>query len=50
MAPTKVYVRNHEIDGHERIGLWENDGYCGRYTDRKGKDARREGLEALYSL
>lgn len=32
---------SHEVEGHELIGLWENDGYCGRCANRMDKDARR---------
>jgi hypothetical protein len=31
---------DHEVEGHELIGLWVNDGYCGRCADRMAKDAR----------
>jgi len=31
---------NHSVEGHELIGLWENDGYCSRCADRMDRDAR----------
>ena len=35
---------NHEVEGHELIGLWSNDGYCSRCAERMDTDARREGV------
>jgi hypothetical protein len=40
----KCKCGDHDIEGHELIGLWMNDGYCGRCADRMDRDARREGL------
>lgn len=37
----KCKCGNHEVEGHELIGLWENDGYCGSCANRMEKDARR---------
>lgn len=37
----KCQCGNHSVEGHELIGLWANDGYCGRCADRMEKDARR---------
>ena len=31
----------HGVEEKERIGLWVNDGYCGRCANRMDKDARR---------
>ena len=31
----------HEVEGHELIGLWMNDGYCGRCAERMDKDGRK---------
>jgi hypothetical protein len=36
----KCKCGNHEVEGHELIGLWENGGYCSRCADRMDKDAR----------
>lgn len=30
----KCKCGNHEVEGHELIGLWENDGYCSRCANR----------------
>ena len=37
----KCKCGDHDIEGHELIGLWVNDGYCARCADRMEKDARR---------
>ncbi|MDA1049701.1 MAG: hypothetical protein O3C40_04365 [Planctomycetota bacterium] len=37
----KCQCGNHSVEGDELIGLWVNDGYCGRCADRMEKDARR---------
>jgi hypothetical protein len=34
----KCMCGDHEVEGHELIGLWMNGGYCGRCADRMGKD------------
>ena len=34
----KCKCGNHEVEGHELIGLWENDGYCSRCAERMDKD------------
>lgn len=37
----KCKCGNHEVEGNELIGIWVNDGYCGRCANRMDKDARR---------
>jgi len=32
-------------EGHELIGFWENDGYCGSCANRMYNEARREGID-----
>lgn len=34
----KCRCGDHEVEGHELIFLWENDGYCGRCANRMAKD------------
>ena len=43
----KCKCGNHEVEGIELIGVWENDGYCSRCADRMEKDARRKDISAL---
>lgn len=38
----KCKCGNHEVEGHELIGLWENEGYCSRCAHRMGKDLHKE--------
>ena len=37
----KCKCGNHKVEGHELIGLWENEGYCARCADRMNKDRQR---------
>ena len=34
----KCKCGDHSVEGHELIGLWENDGYCSRCANRMAKD------------
>ena len=40
----KCKCGNHDVEGHELVGLWVNDGYCSRCADRMDKDLRREDV------
>ncbi len=40
----KCKCGNHDVEGHELIGLWMNDGYCSRCANRMAKDDRRENI------
>jgi hypothetical protein len=40
----KCKCGNHDIEGHELIGLWMNGGYCSRCADRMDRADRREGI------
>ena len=37
----KCKCGNHDVEVHDLIGLWENDGYCGSCSNRMEKDLRR---------
>jgi hypothetical protein len=34
----KCKCGDHDVEGHELIGLWSNDGYCSRCAHRMQKD------------